>query len=42
MMAFFLAMWLYLLVHAGIGEAIKTPEDCHTDTECQCTEDCLE
>lgn len=39
MTALFLAAWLYLVAHATLGTALA---DCHTDTECGCTDDCLD
>ena len=37
-------LWLWLLAHAGIGSALAddTPSGCSTDTECNCTLDCLD
>lgn len=41
MIALILSAWLYLATHAVIGSALA-PATCTTDTECGCTDDCLE
>ena len=42
MIAAFLAAWLYLIAHGTIGTLIQDPADCRTDTECGCSDDCLD
>lgn len=43
MIAYLFVAWLYLTLHAGIGSTLADPPaSCTTDTECGCTDDCLE